>query len=286
MRSIALFPALLMGGMLAAQTPETPKSPWSDKAALGYVAVGGNATSQSLGFSNDYKYDWSHATFAFSLGGVRAAATTVDRAALGPSLEAATVTETRTTKTSTESYFTNLRYDHRLTERLEWFGTAGWERNIPAGLEGRTSGIVGLGHWWLKEDRTKVFTDAGVGYTHETPVLSHAGSDESYGTFRFGAKLEQKVYEASLFTSEVTLSDSFKDHQNYLAVWRSAFTTNLSTHLALKVGYDVTYKNKPAYVAVDVVQTPVSTPPVVLGQVPFQLKKTDTVFTTSLVVTF
>jgi hypothetical protein len=30
----------------------------------------------------------------------------------------------------------------------------------------------------------------------------------------------------------------------------------------------------------------VTTPPVLLGQVPFQLKKTDTVFTTSLVVTF
>jgi hypothetical protein len=39
-------------------------------------------------------------------------------------------------------------------------------------------------------------------------------------------------------------------------------------------------------VAVDVVQTPVTTPPVILGQVPFQLRKTDTVFTTSLVISF
>jgi hypothetical protein len=41
----------------------------------------------------------------------------------------------------------------------------------------------------------------------------------------------------------------------------------------------------PASVGVDVVQTPVTTPPVILGQVPFQLKKTDTVITTSLVIT-
>lgn len=284
--AVALAASALVAPVLVAQTPEPPKSPWSDKAALSYVAVGGNATSQSLGFSNDYKYAWSKASIAFSLGGVRVAATTVDRTALGPDLASAAVTETRTTKTSTESYFANLRYDHHLSDRLEWFGAGGWERNIPAGLKARYTGIAGLGHWWVKEDRTKVFTDAGAGYTKETPVLSTAGTDNAFATFRFGAKVEQKLFDASVFTSELAVSDSFKDSQNYLAVWRSAFTTNLSARLALKVGYDVTYKNKPAFVGVDVVQTPVADPPVVLGQVPFQLKKTDTVFTTSLVITF
>lgn len=278
--------ALLAAPLLFAQTPEPPKSPWSDKAALSYVSVGGNATSQSLGFSNEYKYSWSNAAFAFNLGGVRAAATTVDRAAQGTSLADAVVTETRTTTTSAESYFTNLRYDHHLSERLDWFGTVGWERNIPAGLEARFAGIAGLGHFWVKDDRTTLFTDAGLGYTRETPVLVHAGVAGSFSTFRLGAKLEQKVYDHSQFTSEVTVSESLKDSQNYLAVWRSAFTTNLSTRLALKIGYDVTYKNQPAYANVDVLQTPLATPPVVLGQVPVQLKRTDTLFTTSLVITF
>lgn len=286
MRLMSVLATVLVAPALVAQAPQPPKSPWSDKAALSYVAVAGNATSQSLGFSNDYKYAWKDATLAFSLGGVRAAATTVDRSASGSDLASATVTETRTTKTSTESYFTNLRYDRRLFERLEWFAAAGWERNVPAGLEARYTGIAGLGHWWIKEDRTKVFTDAGAGYTKETPVLSVAGTENTFATFRFGAKVEQKVFAASVFTSELAVSDSFRDSQNYLAVWRSAFTTNLSARLALKVGYDVTYKNKPAFVGVDVVQTPVATPPVVLGQIPFQLKKTDTVFTTSLVMTF
>jgi putative salt-induced outer membrane protein YdiY len=287
MRPIVFYAtALLMAPSLMAQTPEPPKSPWSDKAALGYVSVGGNATSQSLGFSNEYKYVWSNALFSFNLGGVRAEATTVARSAFGSDLSTATVTETRTTTTSTESYFTNLRYDHHLSERLEWFGTTGWERNIPAGLEARYSGVVGLGHWWTKDERTKFFTDAGLGYTKETPVLSHPGTDEAFATFRFGAKFEQKIFESSQFTSEASVTDSFKDHQNYLVVWRNAFTTNISSNMALKIGYDITYKNKPAYIGVDVVQTPVATPPVILGQVPFQLKTTDTAFMTSLVITF
>lgn len=271
---------------LEAQEAAAPKRPWSDKAALSFVAVGGNASSQSLGFSNEYKYLWSNAAFAFNAGGVRVATTTLDRTASGPSLAGATIVETRTTKTSTETYFANLRYDHNITERLQWFGSAGWERNIPAGLEARYTGLAGLGYWWLKEDRTKFFTDAGVGYTKETLVFRPAGTDDRFATFRLGAKFEKKLFATSLFTSELNVSDSFKDSQNYLAVWRSGFTTTLSSRLALKVGYDVTYKNKPAFVGVDVVQTPVATPPVILGQVPFQLKKTDTVFTTSLVLTF
>lgn len=271
---------------LTAQESAVPKRPWSDKAALSYVAVGGNASSQSLGFTNEFKYTWTDAAFAFNAGGVRVATTTIDRSALGSSLAMATVQETRTTKTSTETYYANLRYDHNITERLLWFGSAGWERNIPAGLEARYVGLAGLGYWWLKEDRTKFFTDAGVGYTKETLVFRPVGTDDRYATFRLGAKFEKKLFATSTFTSELDLSDSFKDTQNYLAVWRNGFTTNLSSRLALKVGYDVTYKNKPASVGVDVVQTPVATPPVILGQVPFQLKKTDTVFTTSLVISF
>ncbi len=278
--------AILAAQPLVAQADATPKRPWSDKAALSYVAVGGNASSQSLGFSNEYKYTWSDAAFAFNVGGVRVATTTVSRAATGTSLADAAVVETRTSATGTETYYGNLRYDHNLTERLQWFGSAGWERNLPAGLEARYTGLVGLGYWWIKADRTKFFTDAGAGYTKENLVVRPAGTDDHFATFRLGVKVERKLFETSLFTSELNVSDSLRDSQNYLGVWRNAFTTTLSSRLALKVGYDVTYANKPAFVGVDVVQTPVTTPPVILGQVPFQVKKTDTVFTTSLVIAF
>ena len=89
---------------LAAQEAPAPKRPWSDKAALSFVAVGGNASSQSLGFSNEFKYTWGDAVLALNLGGVRVATTTVDRSALGSSLATARVQETRTSKTSTETY--------------------------------------------------------------------------------------------------------------------------------------------------------------------------------------
>jgi len=210
---------------------------------------------------------------------VQVSTTTYTRSASGPSLASATVANQGTTLKGTESYFANFRYDQKVSERLGWFSSAGWERNIPAGL-------AGLGYWWVKEDRTKFFTDAGLGYTKEILVFSPAGTDSGFGTFHLGAKLEKMLFSASVLNSELNVSDSLKESSNYLAVWRNAFTTTLSSRLALKVGYDLTYKNKPASVAVDVVKTPITTPPVILGQVPFFLKRTGSVFTTSLVITF
>ncbi|HXC17733.1 MAG TPA: DUF481 domain-containing protein [Holophagaceae bacterium] len=280
----------LAGATLAAQDapkpPDPPKRPWTDKASLSFVSVDGNAKSQSLGFANEYKYAWSDATFAFNAGGVRVGTTTFNRSASGPDLNNVTVVQTETTATTTENYYANLRYDHNITDHLFWFGAAGWDRNVPSGIDSRTIGNAGLGYWWIKEDRTKFRTDLGLGYTKITPVLMTPGFEDSFGTWSFGASFEKKFLAASLFTSNLQVTDSLKNSKDYLGVWQNALTVSMSTHLALQVGYNITYKNIPASVGVDVVQTPVAAPPVVIGQVPVQLKKTDTVFTTSLVIAF
>jgi len=282
-----LLAALACGSLAAQQAaPAPPPRPWSDKASLSWVSVDGNARSQSFGFADEYKYTWSDATLAFNAGGVRVNSTTFNRTAFGPDLNNVTVQETDTTATTAENYYANLRYDHTITDRLFWFGAAGWDRNVPSGIDSRALGTGGAGYWWVKEDRAKFRTDLGLGYTKITPVLETPGFEDSFGTWSFGASFEKKFLAASLFTSNLQVTDSLKDSKDYLGVWQNALTVSMSTHLALQVGYNLTYKNKPASVGVDVVQTPVAAPPVVIGQVPVRLKKTDTLLTTSLVITF
>jgi putative salt-induced outer membrane protein YdiY len=279
-----LMAFFVFSSFLAAQ--DAPKLGWSDKASLSYVAVGGNAQSQSLGFSNEYKYLWTNSGFAFNFGGVRVNTTTVNRTASGTTLSNAVLVETFTSTTSSENYFANTRFDRKISQNFFWFAGAGWERNRPAGMDNRYNGLSGAGYWWVNEDRTKLRTDLGVGYTKENLVFQQPGYSDSYGTWNLETKLEKKIFNTSSFMSDLLLTNNLKDSQDYLAIWRNAFTTNLNGNLALKIGYDITYKNKPAFVGVDVIQTPIATPPVVLGKMPVQLKKTDTVFTTSLVITF
>lgn len=279
----------LAGGALFGQDAkpaEAPKRPWTDKASLSFVSVDGNAKSQSLGFTNEFKYAWDDGALAFNVGGVRVGTTTFNRSASGPDMSNVTVLQSETTATTTENYFANLRYDHTISDRFFWFALAGWDRNVPSGIDSRYMTSAGLGNWWIKDDRTKLRTDLGLGYTKITPVLATPGFEDSFGTWSFGASFEKKFLAASLFTSNLQVTDSLKESQDYLGVWQNALTVSMSAHLALQVGYNITYKNRPASVGVDVVQTPVAAPPVMIGQVPVQLKKTDTVFTTSLVITF
>ncbi len=280
---------------LSAPVPQDPAAPasapapvksWSDKASLSFVSVGGNAHSQSLGFANDYKVTSGDTSFQFNVAGVRVNTGTVSRSATGATLDQAVVVENRTNTTTTEAYMALLRLDQKITDRFFWFGAASWDRNRPAGLDNRYKGVIGVGTLWANDDRTKFRTDYGVGYTKEDPLFKTPGYRDSFATWQLGAKLEQKVYLTSAFTSELAVSGSLRESREWFGAWKNSFTTNISTRLALKVGYDLNYRNIPNTVGVDVVQTPVATPPVILGQVPFALKRLDTVFSTSLVLTF
>jgi len=287
MRLTPLF--LISTTLLVAQEaapPEPPKLSWSDKASFSLVAVGGNAESQSFGFSNEYAYNWSPATsLAFNSGAVRVSNKTIAYAAQGTSATDFLLVKTESTEVTTEAYFANLRFAHNLPDRLLWFAGGGWERNRPSGLDSRCVVNAGFGYWWVKTDSSKLRTDLGLGYTKEKPVLELPGQLQSYATWNAVLNYEQKIGVASLFASNLTLTDAMKESQKYLAVWRNDLSTNLNKRLALKVGYAMTYNNRPASRGVDIVQTG-SEPPVVLGQTSVVLKKLDTIFTASLVITF
>lgn len=270
----------------APATPAPPPKSWSDKASLSLVSVAGNAQSQSLGFANEFKVVSGGSTFQFNLAGVRVNTTTITRSASGTTLSDAVVVETRTTQTMTEAYTGLLRLDQKITDTFFWFGAASWDRNRPAGLDNRYKGVAGVGNLWVNTDRSKFRTDYGVGYTKEEPLFKPVGYEDSFATWQLGSKLEQKVYQTSAFTSELAVSGNLRQGQDWFGTWKNGFTTNLNAHLALKVGYDLNYRNLPNSVGVDVVQLPVTVPPTVIGQVPFKLKRLDTVFSTSLVFTF
>ncbi len=277
---------LLVTPILAQDAKPAPPPAWSDKASLSLLSVGGNAQSQSLGFSNEMVRNWgTGSTLAFNLGAVRVSTTAITYGATGTSPTDYTVVRTDTTQVSSEDYFANLRFARNLSEKLLWFAGAGWERNVPSGLDSRSVVSAGLGYAWVKNDRQKFQTDLGVGYTRVKPVVETPGFQDSFGTWNLVVAYEQKIGAASAFASNLAFTDSLKDSGNFLGVWRNDLSTNLNKTLALKVGYALTYNNRPAFKTVDILDI-AQVPPVVVGQAAVQLKKLDTIFSASLVLTF
>lgn len=291
---ILLSAALLGAAPLGAEAPESaatstaasPARAWTDKASLSLVSTSGNSKGDSFGFSNEFLYKWSEASLAVNIGGARIETTNVVRSATGLSTAPGgfVLTETETKTLTSDSYFANGRYDHKFTGRFFGFGSASWETNKPAGLDSRSRAIVGVGMQWLDKPETKLRTDLGVGFTKEQPVFEPAGFDQNHGTWQVSGRVEQMLWASSLLTSEAAYIGNTKDTDDRLVVWKTNFTTKLSDRLALKVGYDLAYKNKPNAVAVPVMS--ILNPGTSLGLIPVPLKKTDTMFTTSLVINF
>jgi len=286
-----LSAALLSAVCLAADTPASAPEPvparaWTDKASLSLVSTSGNSQGNSLGFSNEFLYKWSKASLAVNFGGVRVETTNLTRTATGLNTQPGgyALTETEAKTLTSDFYFLNGRYDYKFTEHFFGFGSAGWETNKPAGLDSRERAILGVGVIWLDTAETKLRTDVGFGFTQEKPVFEPAGFDENHGTWQVSAKVEQKLWTSTLLTSEAAFIGNTKDTDDTITIWKTGLTAKLSDRLALKIGYDLAYRNKPNSVAVPVMS--ILNPTQSLGVVPVPLKKTDTMFTTSLVINF
>lgn len=277
---------LLVGGALAlgAQTP-APRA-WTDVATLSFVATGGNAEGQTIGFANDFGYKWDLSSLTVKAGAIRVSSTTVARTATGTSLEDAVVTETRTRATTAESYTVQSRLDHRLKEkdRFYAFAAAGWERNRPAGLENRYTTGAGMGYIWVDSPRTTFRTDGGFGWTREQPLIEKPGFKGRFGTANVAALCKQKIGPSSVYSAELNGTQNLSAGEDWFGVLKQSLTVSLNKTLALKVGYDMAYRNRPNLIPVDVYDF--GAPPAKLGQVSVEAKKLDTVFTTSLVITF
>lgn len=259
---------------------------WADIATLSFVATSGNSEGQTMGFSNNFAWKRDKSLLVVKAGAVRVSSTTVDRVAVGSSLEEARLIEVRNHRTTAENYYLNTRYDHRLKEadRWYWYGGAGWERNTPAGLDNRYAATGGFGRIWSDSADTRFRTDAGLGYTLERPVTEPVGFHPRYGTFNLTADLKQRVGAQAMYSAELGLAQNLADQEDTLGILRQGLLVNINHTLALKVGYDMTYRTRPNLIAVDAFSPTV--PPVKIGQIFVSAKKLDTLFTTSLVITF
>lgn len=284
MRPASLLPLLAAPALLAqAPAPAPPPRPWTDKATLSFVSARGNAVTDTLGFANAFAWASGLDAFAFNAGMLRASSETVARKAFGTT-GAFTLEETRTKTTVADQVYANLRFDRKFKDVWYAYAGAGWERNRPAGLDGRTSAALGVGRTWIADARTTFKTDLGLGHTWESPVVADPAAKTRYGTGVFTAKFARKIGTAAEYTADLGFTENLTDTQDWTGVLRQGLAVSLNKRLALKVGYDLATRNRPKLLAVDLYASPMAPAPA--GSVSVPAKKTDSLFSTSLVLTF
>lgn len=281
---LAALVALSGGISTAPGQEEEKKTGWSDSAELSVVATAGNSESTTLGFKNTLIRDWERAQFTFKAAGIRAESASGDRIAM-QTTPAPTpfVVIDPPKELSAENYIVDAKYGRNITDRLTWQSSIGWERNRFAGIENRYVASAGLGNVWHDREDLKFRTEYSVTYTDQEDVTPTPGVDDSFAGIRLLVDYLNQLGENSTYTTTLVIDENVDETDDWRADWVHGFGVSLNRRVALKVSLTLLYDNLPSLEQIALYDNlGVNTGTTVTNQ----LDELDTIFSTSLVVSF
>lgn len=273
--------AALIASPLLAQEGDDKELGWASVAELSLVVTDGNSQNTTFGFNDTTTRTWEEALLTIKAGGIRAESTQFTRTAVGTPASF-TVNETRTTRLDTERYWLSGRYDHNITERFFWFGSAGWLRNRPSGVENRYTAAAGVGNLWIDGERVQFKTNYGLTYTDQEDIGNAPGGDSSYVGAGAGWDFKYKISDSASYGNDLAVNTALEGPSDVLVAMTNSLSATLTERLAVKLGLRWDYDSQPSLVEIPLVDAMGAA----LGTVFVEREDLDTTFTTSLVINF
>ncbi len=163
-----------------------------------------------------------------------------------------------------ERYFTNLRADYAIDERWYAYGLGSWLRDEFAGFDNRIGIGPGIGYKFLLGPEHFLLGETGLNYVYED-YSDPNEDDDQYLEGRLFGKYEWAFTEKTKFSQGLEYLQSLKDSGTWMLNSETALISAITDMLAIKISYSVFYNNDPR---------------------PSDLDKIDTIFATSLVVSY
>jgi hypothetical protein len=319
-RGLTLAAALAMLGAVdglgaAEEDEEEKKRAWSNSTDLSVVVTDGNSETETVGFKNTLRRTGERSRFRLKLDAVKSDTADDRFTVLEPGLvwfPGEPVPEGETTviepglEPDVERYFAEGRYDQDITKRLRWHAGGSWDRNEDAGILNRYIAFGGLGHVWRGEEDFHLSTTYGLSYTDREEDEPDPEKDDQFFGLRLSWDYLNKLGKVAVYENDFTANMSQKDTSDYSLNMVNSVGVNLSDHLAMKVSLQWLYENEPALEDVDVVAYVELVDPdgipasgdeffrtvstggfeLTLGEEDIRKKDLDTIFRTSLVISF
>lgn len=279
--ALAGLAMLALAGPAAAQTPEPeePKLGWSSQGEIAWALTTGNAESNTISLANTLDYRWERALARLYVFGIRAKTTEQVFFEVDDGLGNTTIVERERSTVSAERYVVALDYQNRFTDRMFWFAGTVWERNQPAGIDSRFVVSGGVGNIWYENETGHFKTSYGLNYTWED--WTSAGDTNFFGG-NAGLDWLWKFSPNASFQTVDILFLNFDEFDDWRINSNNSLTVQLSQLLALRVGLTLLYDAQPSLREFPLYRAFGDS----AGTVSREAEKLDTIFTTSLVVTF
>jgi len=303
---------------------EPAAADWSGRFDLGLAVTEGNSNSETFNLKGRIVRRLQRSVLRFKAEGIKAD-TADDRFRLvepgitwlpgeiPPVEDAASSFVDPAIEPDVEQYFLEfllertLKKDPKLgTGKLKWHSGISWDRNVEAGLIGRSVAFAGFGHdWWDSEDlgfRTRY----GLSYTHRNERTKDPEKDEDFAGVRFSWFYHNKWGPRVEYENDLTYNLSLVDSSDYSMNLTQTLNVPMSQRLSLVVSLKWQFNNFPALEDIDVVAEVVTRDPdgvpgsgdefletvseggtlIDVGTVRERKKSLDTVISTSLRITF
>lgn len=236
----------------ASATPAAPASTWAAQGQLGLVVTRSTTNTDSGNASFDLAHSMGRWTLAGGLAGVYAS------------------TNSTTTQ---QDLNVHLQADLELTQRLFWFNTARWDRNLFSGFAYQESVATGAGFNLIQTHATQLSAELGIGDRRQEPeILTTNALGGVTSRLRQPVVNDAVVQAAVKFQHQITPSTNIL---NTVLVQAGSSDTLTTDNLALQVKVDASLS---LAVGMQLVN---NTNPPTGGNV----KHTDTVMTVNLVYT-
>ena len=220
LRFAALFIVACAALSRAATAADAPR-PTKLTADFGYVKTGGNSDVTTVSGTDKLEHRAGTWVFAQEAGAVWGQTDGVESAG---------------------RYGFGLRADRNFGERLSGYGLATWKRNTFAGIARQFDEGIGLSWHAVTVKPHTLDLEGGAGLSQRRTTFH---SEDSFGTARGGALYAYDFTEKARFEARGQYLVNLQDSEDSEGNARLSIAAPVAGKLALKVSYDVLYRNKP-----------------------------------------
>ena len=220
-KSVPVCLLIVLLAVPALGADEAPKSPWGGSLGLSFLSTTGNSQTQSLGL--DLGAKWVSDPWGLEFVGKFL------RSSKGGTTDA-------------ERSFAGVRGTRSVSERWSLFAGFSGERDTFAGFDLRAVVEGGATYKFLLGPVHELAFDGGLTWTRENRVV---GKDRSFLGGLLGATYKWTLSETAAFTEKLRLYPDFDQTSAWRITSESALKASLTGRLALQLGYDVRYSNRP-----------------------------------------
>jgi len=276
--------------MMAQEDEESSedKIGWSNATDLSLVVTEGNSSTEAFGFQNRLRRNWKKARFLLRLEAVRSNTADDTFAEIVDPENPDDLVIVRPDKTlDVEKYLILGQYDREISRRFFWDVGGSWDRNSDAGIINRYTGWAGVGNIWWDRDDLAFSTNYGLSYTDREEDVPDPDKDERFAGLRFGWDYRNDWGKVTTFTNDWNINTNLSEFSDWTSDMTSAITVTMSNKIALRMSLQWLYNNQPALEEIDVILIDDgSGAEIDFGTTTIRKEKLDTVFSTSIVISF